>query len=69
MMALIDPPFQQREKGVGWVGRIRTYDPLYQKQMPYHLATTQREGVNRGKMDAPQDPSLKKCLLFQSIAF
>ena len=26
---------------VGWGGRIRTYDALYQKQVPYHLATPQ----------------------------
>ena len=28
-------------KFYGWDGRIRTYDTLYQKQMPYHLATSQ----------------------------
>ena len=26
----------------GWDGRIRTYGTLYQKQLPYHLATSQR---------------------------
>lgn len=26
----------------GWDGRIRTYDTLYQKQLPYHLATSQQ---------------------------
>ena len=30
---------------VGWDGRIRTYGTLYQKQLPYHLATSQRVGV------------------------
>ena len=29
----------------GWDGRIRTYGTLYQKQLPYHLATSQRVGV------------------------
>ena len=32
-------------KCVGWDGRIRTYGTLYQKQLPYHLATSQRVGV------------------------
>jgi hypothetical protein len=27
---------------LGWGGRIRTYDPLIQNQMPYRLATPQR---------------------------
>ena len=26
----------------GWDGRIRTYGTLYQKQLPYHLATSQQ---------------------------
>ncbi len=36
----------------GWDGRIRTYGTLYQKQLPYHLATSQQrtarycEGAN-----------------------
>ena len=29
-------------KGSGWDGRIRTYGTLYQKQLPYHLATSQQ---------------------------
>ncbi len=28
----------------GWDGRIRTYGTLYQKQLPYHLATSQQRG-------------------------
>src|SRR5438270_13515314 len=28
--------------GVGWGGRIRTFDLLIQSQAPYHLATPQR---------------------------
>ena len=28
--------------GNGWDGRIRTYGTLYQKQLPYHLATSQQ---------------------------
>ena len=30
---------------VGWDGRIRTYGTLYQKQLPYHLATSQRAAL------------------------
>ena len=29
----------------GWDGRIRTYDTLYQKQLPYHLATSHQRGA------------------------
>ena len=28
--------------GNGWGGRIRTYGTLYQKQLPYRLATPQQ---------------------------
>jgi hypothetical protein len=38
--------YEQRKKPdelsdffLGWRGRIRTYDPLIQNQMPYRLAT------------------------------
>ena len=31
--------------GVGWGGRIRTFDLLIQSQAPYHLATPQRCAV------------------------
>ena len=35
------------ERNDGWDGRIRTYGTLYQKQLPYHLATSQRcEGAS-----------------------
>ncbi len=42
--------------GGGWDGRIRTYGTLYQKQLPYHLATSQRVAVNRTKGRNVQDP-------------
>jgi hypothetical protein len=29
---------------IGWRGRIRTFNPLIQSQVPYHLATRQRPG-------------------------
>ena len=29
-------------QGVGWRGRIRTFNPLIQSQVPYRLATRQR---------------------------
>ena len=32
------------EDYLGWDGRIRTYGTLYQKQLPYHLATSQQVG-------------------------
>ena len=31
-------------RGVGWRGRIRTFNPLIQNQVPYRLATRQRRG-------------------------
>lgn len=35
-----------KDINLGWDGRIRTYGTLYQKQLPYHLATSQQvQGV------------------------
>ena len=31
---------RELREGTGWDGRIRTYGTLYQKQLPYHLATS-----------------------------
>ena len=45
---------------VGWGGRIRTYGTRYQKPMPYHLATPQREGLITLTLIRVQDPFLKK---------
>ena len=44
----------------GWGGRIRTYGTRYQKPMPYHLATPQREGLITLTLLRVQDPFLKK---------
>lgn len=36
------PHLSELSLGDGWDGRIRTYGTLYQKQLPYHLATSQQ---------------------------
>ena len=45
---------------VGWDGRIRTYGTLYQKQLPYHLATSQRVAVIKLMGRNVQAPFLTK---------
>jgi hypothetical protein len=44
-------------KKAGWDGRIRTYGTLYQKQLPYHLATSQQPALitqSRRMVQAPK---------------
>ena len=42
-------------QGVGWRGRIRTFNPLIQSQVPYRLATRQRPGQDsRGRAAGPR---------------
>ena len=45
-----------KQQKAGWDGRIRTYGTLYQKQLPYHLATSQRETWHTAKAGMVQDP-------------
>ena len=44
----------------GWDGRIRTYDTLYQKQLPYHLATSQQWGANYARPEDSASPENRK---------
>ena len=44
----------------GWDGRIRTYDTLYQKQLPYHLATSQRGRLGTANASGFQAPKSRK---------
>ena len=48
----------------GWDGRIRTYGTLYQKQLPYHLATSQRALVDRTGLRGVQALSVINLLNF-----
>ena len=49
-------------KFYGWDGRIRTYDTLYQKQMPYHLATSQQRSIIYDGRKECSRPNLFFCL-------
>ena len=52
----------------GWGGRIRTYGTLYQKQLPYRLATPQRCGLGTMQRGTVQGENRKNMISFSKIS-
>ena len=51
----------------GWGGRIRTYGTLYQKQLPYRLATPQRCALGTMQRRTVQGGNRKNMICFLKI--
>ena len=54
--------------GAGWDGRSRTYSLLYQKQVPYHLATSQQRGADYSDSRHVARPESEK-FSFRGVTF
>ena len=53
----------------GWDGRIRTYGTLYQKQLPYHLATSQQQAARYCEAISGSSPEVQDFDLFLGAVF